>query len=231
MTLSSSTDNFSRLGLSRAVLLLSAIVVSYWLLPFLGGLLFAPTRKIPGPFWARITRWFEFRKLLKGDSHLEYIRLHEKLGTSCHRPCNSQHVPNHSRTGPVVRVGPNRYSFRDPADVKIIYALGGNFIKTEYYEPLHADIPDHQNIFTIRDPNKHKERRRKITNLYSMSTMVNYEGAVDRMTSVCMRKMYQFADENRTISLPDFMQYYAFDVIGEITVRLMFAQSCWTLIP
>ncbi|KAH6708915.1 cytochrome P450 [Leptodontidium sp. MPI-SDFR-AT-0119] len=183
--------------------LLGACFVSYWLLPFLHGLFFASTRRVPGPLLARITRWFEYRVLFKGDSNLEYVRLHDKFGS-------------------IVRVGPSRYSFSSPADDKVIYELGGKFIKSEFYEPLLAAEPDMQNIFTIRDPNLHKERRRKIANLYSMSTMVSYEDAVNRMNVICMRKLKQFASENRRISLPDFMQFYAFDVIGEITFSKSF---------
>lgn len=120
-------------------------------------------------------------------------------------------------------MGPNRYSFSDPSDVKIIYELGGKFIKSEFYHPLMAPNPDDQNIFTIRDPALHKARRRKIANLYSMSTMVSYEGAVDRMNIICMDKLTDFASTNRKFSLPDFLQWYAFDVIGEITVNINFA--------
>jgi cytochrome P450 len=122
--------------------------------------------------------------------------------------------------GSVVRVGPNRYSFSDPADVKVIYELGGQFTKTAFYNPLLAADPEKRNLFTLRDPVVHKDRRRKIANLYSMSTMVDYEGAVDRMTEICIRKLSQFVQEHRKISLPKFMQFYAFDVIGEITVCL-----------
>lgn len=52
-----------------------------------------------------------------------------------------------------------------------------------------------------------------------MSTMVSYEDAVDRMTAICIRKLTEFATDKRRFAFPEFMQYYAFDVIGEITVR------------
>lgn len=67
----------------------------------------------------------------------------------------------------------------------------------------------------------HADRRRKVASLYTMSTMVAYESAVDRMTAVCLRKLGQILKEKRLVSVPQFMQYYAFDVIGEITVSLM----------
>lgn len=124
-----------------------------------------------------------------------------------------------SLPGPIVRVGPNRYSISLPSGVKTIYELGGKYSKTDYYKPLLAADVDKQNIFTIQNNDLHKERRRKIASLYTMSSMVSYEKAVDEMTSVCVRKMHEFAEQGRMINIPQWLQYYAFDVIGEITVR------------
>lgn len=50
-----------------------------------------------------------------------------------------------------------------------------------------------------------------------MSTMAAYKSAVDRMTAVCLNKLGQIG-LGRLVSVPQFMQYYAFDIIGEITV-------------
>lgn len=54
-----------------------------------------------------------------------------------------------------------------------------------------------------------------------MSTMVNYEGAVEKMNVILMRKFREFAESKRLIQLPVFLQYYAFDVISYITVCLL----------
>lgn len=126
---------------------------------------------------------------------------------------------NTLRLGSVVRIGPNRYSFTLPHAVKKIYELGGKFEKSRYYLPLLSPDPDTQHIFPMMDNERHKDRRRKISALYTMSTMVSYENAVDKLNEVCMRKMHQFAEERCLIDIPHWMQYYAFDVIGEITVR------------
>ncbi|KAJ6085354.1 cytochrome P450 [Penicillium canescens] len=127
--------------------------------------------------------------------------------------------------GSVVRVGPNRYSFTSPPAVKKIYELGGKFEKSQYYTPLLSPDPETQHIFPMIDNNRHKERRRKISPLYTMSTMVSYEGAVDRLNEVCITKISQFAEEGRLVDIPHWMQYYAFDVIGEITVSYPFNES------
>ncbi|KAF7173431.1 hypothetical protein CNMCM5623_005644 [Aspergillus felis] len=172
--------------------------VSDYLGPLLHGLLFSPLRKVPGPFLARVTRWWEYRLVARGDSNQEYIRLHEKYG-------------------PVVRVGPNRYSVSQPSDVKIIYELGGKFTKSDFYKPLRSPNVDEQNLFLIQDSELHKDRRRKIAPLYTMSSMVSYEKAVDEMTRICIQKMDLFAKDGRLVHIPHWMQFYAFDVIGEIT--------------
>ncbi|KAE8421602.1 cytochrome P450 [Aspergillus pseudocaelatus] len=174
--------------------LLVGSLVIFWVVPFLYNLFFSPLRNVPGPFWARFTILWEFRQLVKGRSHEEYIRLHKKYG-------------------PVVRVSPKRYSVIDPQDVKKIYGFGGDFPKSEFYDSL----GDPRNIFTVRDNEDHKDRRRKVASLYTMSAMVAYEDAVDRMTTLCIKKMNELAANRKLISIPKFMQFYAFDVIGEIT--------------
>ncbi|KAF2636018.1 cytochrome P450 [Massarina eburnea CBS 473.64] len=202
---SDAADNASIYQQIPKLLFLFCTAISfYWLLPFLHGLFIAPTRNVPGPLLARLTRWFEYRVVQKGDSHQEYIRLHQKHGS-------------------VVRVGPNRYSFSDPTAVKTIYELGSKFLKSDYYNPILHPVPALQNIFAMRDPELHKARRRKVANLYTMSTMVSYEPAVDKLNRVCLRKLREFAAEDRVVDIPQFIQYYAFDVIGEITLNHSFS--------
>lgn len=50
--------------------------------------------------------------------------------------------------------------------------------------------------------------------------MVNYEEAVDWMNAVCVRKFEEFAERKTPVMIPRFVQFYAFDVLGEITVSL-----------
>ncbi|KAL9568905.1 hypothetical protein ACKAV7_006970 [Fusarium commune] len=184
-------------------LTLFGLAFSYYFIALLYSLFLSPLRSIPGPFLARVTRWWEYRVVKQGHSNQEFIRLHKKYG-------------------PVVRVGPNRYSLSQPKDVKKVYELGGKYIKTTYYSPLLSPVVHEQNIFAIQDNGLHKERRRKISPMYTMSSMVSYEPAVDEMTHVCVRKLHEFAKEGRLVDIPHWMQYYAFDVIGAITFNKSF---------
>lgn len=61
----------------------TALVACYNICSLLYSLFFSPLRSIPGPFLARATRWWEYVKVVNGDSHQEYVRLHEKYGLFC----------------------------------------------------------------------------------------------------------------------------------------------------
>lgn len=51
-----------------------------------------------------------------------------------------------------------------------------------------------------------------------MSTMVNYEEAVNKTIETFESKFNDFAKEKRVIDGPATFQHFAFDIIGEITV-------------
>ncbi|KAH6988294.1 cytochrome protein [Ilyonectria sp. MPI-CAGE-AT-0026] len=182
----------------KHVLYALAPIFWYWVLPLLHGIFLSPLRRVPGPFLARVSRLWEFYSLWKGQSNLDFIRLHEKYG-------------------PVVRIAPNRYSFSRQEDVKTIYALGGRFFKSDYYAAMLTGDPLVDNMFPTINDDEHRDRRRKISSLYTMSTMITYEKAVDEMTAVLTKKLRAIANEGRPFHFPRFMQYYAFDVIGQIT--------------
>lgn len=43
---------------------------------------FHPLRAIPGPFLARISRWWLFTLEMRGNPHVEILELHRKYGTT-----------------------------------------------------------------------------------------------------------------------------------------------------
>jgi hypothetical protein len=121
--------------------------------------------------------------------------------------------------GPVVRIAPNLYSFSQPEDSKVIYntAVDKTFTKTHFYN-TNGD-PAMPNIFNMKDERLHSQRKRKLAGLYNMSTMVHYETAVEVMNQMLLSKLDQYATSTKLLNLPELMQFYAFDVIGKITVR------------
>lgn len=78
-----------------------ALVVSYCATAAFWHRYLSPLARIPGPFWASITRLWHAYHIFEGDHNTEIIRLHE------------QH-------GHFVRIAPNEVSVSHPAGPKLL---------------------------------------------------------------------------------------------------------------
>jgi len=105
--------------------------------------------------------------------------------------------------------------------VKIIYGLGKPFVKASYYSAF-TDVGK-TSLFSERDHNIHAGMRRRIAKLYSLTNLLSYEGFVDQCTATMEDKLRKFCLEGRPVDMGAFLQYYAFDLIGSITVNLALA--------
>ncbi|EPE03093.1 pisatin demethylase [Ophiostoma piceae UAMH 11346] len=125
------------------------------------------------------------------------------------------HVALHETYGSVVRLGPRTVSVGDIEAVKVIYGLNAGFVKS--IAKGHA-LPS---LFNTTDEKFHAKLRRAVSNAYAMSTLVGFEPFVDSTTTEFVRQLrLQFADRCDASGVCDFgswLQYYAFDVIGELT--------------
>jgi hypothetical protein len=119
-----------------------------------------------------------------------------------------------------VRIYPGTYSIDDPTAIKQIYGSNAPLIKSKWYTSSSNPIPENwpQNIFAERDPKKHAESRKKVNMLYSMSTLVKMEESVGESLQTFRERLMEAANDARVIDLMHWMQYYAFDTLGLITV-------------
>lgn len=124
----------------------------------------------------------------------------------------------HDKYGDVVRLSPNRYSIRGAENIKKIYGPGSKFEKSAFYNPFGTSVPDGRDVFSERNGHKHALERRKISSLYSMSSLVSYEAVVESATVYLCEQLGCLASDGKKFELFTWMQYYAFDVIGELTV-------------
>lgn len=60
--------------------------------------------------------------------------------------------------------------------------------------------------------------RRKVAHLYSMTSIKAYESHVDDCIQLILDNFDRFAETGHAFSLDHWLQCYAFDVIGKITV-------------
>lgn len=118
-----------------------------------------------------------------------------------------------------MRVGTNYYSFDDPAAMKTIYGHGTQYRKGLWYDMFNIE-PNmaRTNFFAIRDIKEHSSVRRHYASVYAMSSLVSYEPYVNNCIELLSNRFRMSAASGDPIDLSKWFQYYAFDVIGEITV-------------
>ncbi|KAJ9616125.1 hypothetical protein H2204_014069 [Knufia peltigerae] len=166
---------------------------------------------VPGPFLAGFTDLWRFFDALNRNPHDTHIKLHEQTRS------------------PLVRIGPRTVSVSDPALIPKIYGLNSGFTKTKFYT-LHMLSYNGQftpSLFTTLDEGYHAKYKRPIANAYSMSTMVDFEPLIDSTSELFMSRLDEFVESKATFDLGQWLQMYAFDVIGEVVFskRLGFLET------
>ncbi|KAJ3579714.1 hypothetical protein NPX13_g848 [Xylaria arbuscula] len=96
---------------------------------------------------------------------------------------------------------------------------------SEFYEALMprmkgGKIPD---VFATRDENIHRQMRRPIANLYSISNLTAFEPLVKSTIEYFFSRLDDlFVDASKTFDLCEWLQLFTFDVMGEITFSRRF---------
>lgn len=157
---------------------------------------------IPGPWLASTTDLWRLFHVWNRRPELLHIQLHEKYG-------------------PIVRIGPQTVIVSDPDAVPIIYAHNAAFTKSQFYLVQQTLAKGRRlfTLFTSTDIRFHAKLRRAVSNAYAMSTLVQFEQYVDSTTTAFIRQMQSlFADRPAQVcNFSTWLQWYAFDVIGELT--------------
>ncbi|KAK4442996.1 Pisatin demethylase [Podospora aff. communis PSN243] len=156
---------------------------------------FSPLSDIPGPFLASITRFWQIRTLLQGDSVNVIYDLHEKHG-------------------PFVRIAPNEISVchRD-APKKLLLT------------PLHKDnwyragaIPDYrfETTLSITSPKAKVARSRHLLQGYSTTSLLRQEDRMDAIFSQLLDWLDKFSSTNDAMDLDRFFTFAAADLNGQV---------------
>lgn len=176
--------------------------------------------KYPGPFVASFTDWWRFLDVYGQRPERTLRALHDKHGD-------------------VVRTGPNTLSFANPAALKTIYGLNKGFVKVDflifYPHIQRATLTCKQSdfyivqqsvvngfrlasLFSTTNNDFHAQFRRSVNSAFAMSALVQYEPFVDNTTKLFLDQTEKlFAGDPSGCDFTRWLQFYAFDVIGEIT--------------
>jgi cytochrome P450 len=107
----------------------------------------------------------------------------------------------------------------DTAEIKTIYSVNGGFTKTAFY-PIQAVIFNKKplyNLFATRDESYHSRIKRPVAHTYSMSALTALEPKIDEVSKLLMTKLQQYEKSGAIVDLGEWLQWYAFDVIGNLT--------------
>ncbi|KKK20298.1 hypothetical protein ARAM_002428 [Aspergillus rambellii] len=149
-------------------------------------------RHVPGPFWARFTN-------LQRISWVNTKRAHEI------------HQAVHEKYGEIVQFGPNMVSLANPEWIPT-----SNFYRTLMpYTKKGGALPA---VFNTRDEELHKRIKSPIAPLFSLSNVLPLEIFVNKTIAVMTEQLdRRFVDSEATFDLADWLQYFAFDVMGTLT--------------
>ncbi|KAF2483106.1 cytochrome P450 oxidoreductase [Neohortaea acidophila] len=138
---------------------------------------------------------------------------------SLHSP-NTAHldlIDLHRKHGPLVRTAPHVVSVADSAMIPLIYGATEKFKKPAFY-PIQCISWRKQpamNLFSTRDPEQHRVEKRKVGAAYSLGNLLAMEDQIDSCTRLFCDRM---EEANKSpIDLGAWLQYYAFNVVGEPT--------------
>ncbi|OQV03519.1 hypothetical protein CLAIMM_08555 [Cladophialophora immunda] len=163
----------------------------------------SPLRGLPGPWSTPFSRLWFLREVWYGTFHITDIKLHEKLGA-------------------IIRIAPNQYSLDDPDAVQLIYGSKAGFTKSHWYTAGEVPGNPNPNIFSDLNNERHAFNRRKISSAYSMTSLLKLEPFINRCTAILQQRLDDFASHDLVVDVCHWMQCYAFDVIGEITLGKRF---------
>ena len=180
------------------------VLVIYTLLWMVYTVTLHPLAKVPGPFWASVTRVWYMYQVYMGDMDKIQRAMHEKYG-------------------PVVRLAPNEVTSANAADIPRIYRLSDPLLKTDFYPIWGApQISKQPDQFTCIDENEHTRYRKIVAPVYSLANILKHEDYVAKCTTLFLERMTEFADRNVPVDIGHWLQMYAFDVVGELSFGNMF---------
>ncbi|BCS06667.1 benzoate 4-monooxygenase [Aspergillus luchuensis IFO 4308] len=154
-------------------------------------LFFHPLRSFPGPPLAKVSK------------------LWSRIGNRTGRKSDRIHEA-HLKYGPVVRIGPNELSFAEPAAARAIYTSSALVKEETFYR---AKTVFHENhLFSTRDVQAHRQRRKLFARGYSQAAMLEFEPHISNKIDMVL-KQWKARLADGAIDVYPWLHWLAFDVV------------------
>ncbi|KAK5046573.1 hypothetical protein LTR84_007334 [Exophiala bonariae] len=193
---------------------------------------------IPGPFFAAYTDLSRFLVVWGRRPERRHVELHKRYGPLVRLGPNCVSVSDPAAIKTIyglasgyVKVGPTQRRLQPSLSRHLSKMTKGRRWLTTSYEGKQSSFytvqqqavsrDGHllQGMFNTTDEQYHAMLRRAVNNAYAMSTLVQFEPLVDSTTTEFFKQLTRrYADRSDQIcDLGEWLQFYAFDVIGELT--------------
>ncbi|KAF2176885.1 cytochrome P450 [Zopfia rhizophila CBS 207.26] len=152
-------------------------------------------RKFPGPFMARLSKWYGVSLVLPDFQYYWKVqKLHEKYGD-------------------IVRTGPRELSVATADAVPLIHGIASKCTKGPWYDS--AKHIEGSSLHSTRSKQDHKERRRIWDRAFNAKSLREYEPRINRHSFALMQKLKENAHEP-SLRISNWVNFYSFDVMGDI---------------
>ncbi|EKM53670.1 uncharacterized protein PHACADRAFT_211341 [Phanerochaete carnosa HHB-10118-sp] len=151
---------------------------------------FHPLARYPGPFLAKITRWYWTLIAVKGYQHIELKRLHEIHGD-------------------IVRIGPNELSFRDVSMVQHI--MGAHGMPKGPMWDGRAFKPPVLPLVGLREVAEHSRRRRPWNRAFSTAALKEYEPVIAKRGA----QLVEILAERKEADFARWVHFLTFDIMSD----------------
>ncbi|OQE40057.1 hypothetical protein PENCOP_c006G00339 [Penicillium coprophilum] len=169
-----------------------------WMVQALHHKFFHSLSKVPGPGLASVSELWRTIRYFRGTWHDDIISLHQKYGK-------------------VVRIAPDEVSFVDAAALKGLYGMGKTSLKSKWYDTW--TIPNMTvSFFAATEPKLHRHLRSRVSNAYSMSSILSMEPFIQEVASELWGRFREFSKSSERVPLHLWGNYFAFEVVGQLSL-------------
>ncbi|KAI0265912.1 high nitrogen upregulated cytochrome P450 monooxygenase 2 [Gloeopeniophorella convolvens] len=159
-----------------------------------------PLAKYPGPFLARLSKFWLAAVAVRGKQHVNLKRLHERYGD-------------------VVRIGPNDLSIRDASIIPAVLGPGG-LSKGPYWD--NRTEPD--SLVVLRDAAEHARARKSWDRAFSSKALKEYDvlvshrvrQLVDHLEDMIKQQSGITGKLSRVIDVSSWITFFATDFMGDM---------------
>ncbi|EUC47469.1 hypothetical protein COCMIDRAFT_24632 [Bipolaris oryzae ATCC 44560] len=173
-----------------ATLVTSSFWVPLWLYIGAYRAFFHPLKDYPGPWGAKLSRWWTIKQTW--DSDLHYHRVLQRLQT---------------QYGDYVRTGPRELTIFDADAIQSILGTRSKTTKGPFFDVMERSL--HLN----RDKAFHRQRRRVWDNAFKTS-LSTYAPEVEHFTEQLLAKLR--SEEGQPIPLSEYTSHYSYDVMAAL---------------